>query len=410
MAGFPKLGIIGLGNRGIGHLKLFLDMDDIKVSAVCDVFEDRVQKALDIIFNKSGEKPECYTDYNELLASGNVDFVIVVTSWTTHIEIGIAALKAGKICGLEVGGASSVDECWDLVKAYEATKTPFMFLENCCYGREEMMILNMVKQNVFGELIHCQCGYEHDIRDEVGLGKQNRHYRLDNYMNRNGEIYPTHGLGPAAMFLDINRGNRMVSLTSMSSKARGMHEWIGANAGKYEKNDPLLNYHFNQGDIVTTMIKCAHGETIFLIHDTTLPRPYSRGGRVQGTKGLWMEDNRSIYIEGVSPAHKWESFDKYVPEYEHPLWKWFVNDGVRGGHGGMDYLLMRALVESIMEGKPMPIDVYDGAAWMAVTALSEQSVALGSAPLCIPDFTNGKWLTYKHQKPTRYSLDGISAE
>jgi hypothetical protein len=265
----------------------------------------------------------------------------------------------------------------------------------------------MVKKGLFGELIHCQCGYEHDIRDEVGLGEINRHYRLDNYKNRNGEIYPTHGLGPTAKHLDINRGNRMISLVSMSSKARGMHEWIEANKIRYPEGDPLFQYHFNQGDIATTMIKCAHGETIFLIHDTTLPRPYSRGGRVQGTKGLWMEDNRSVYLENVSPSHKWESFDKYLETYEHPLWKWFTTEGVRGGHGGMDYLVFRAFIESFDEGKPMPIDVYDGASWMAVTTLSEQSVAMGGAPVCIPDFTNGKWLTFRAKEPTKFSLDGI---
>jgi hypothetical protein len=258
-----------------------------------------------------------------------------------------------------------------------------------------------------GELIHCACGYEHDLRDEVALGEQTKHNRYHNYLHRNGELYPIHGLGPVSKTLGINRGNRLVSLTSMASKARGIKHWAAAQFGE---NDPLAKTEFAQGDIVTTMIKCAGGETIQIIHDTTLPRPYSRAGRVQGTKGIWMEDNNSIHIEGRSPAHTWESFNSYREQYEHPIWKEYIRMGVRGGHDGIDYLVLRAFLESVMNRTQTPIDVYDTAVWMAITVLSEESIALGSAPVSIPDFTKGKWIKREAAPEGRYSLYTIEEE
>lgn len=396
-----KLGVIGLGNRGSGLLGLLLDMDDVQIVAVSDKYEDRLQRAVKQA--QEAGKPEiaCYREYRELLNRDDIAGVLIASSWTTHSEIAIAAMKAGKRVASEVGGAASIEECWQLVRTSEETGVPCMLLENCCYGREEMAVLNMVRQGLFGELIHCQGGYEHDLRDEVATGIEQRHYRIHNYLNRNGDVYPTHGLGPLAKCLDINRGNRFLSLSSMASKTRGIPLWAIDHLGP---GHPAATANFALGDVVTTMIKCAHGETILLTHDTSLPRPYSRGGRVQGTKAIWMEDNNSIYIEGQSPHHKWESFDAYKERHEHPVWKWYQEEGVRGGHGGMDYLVLRAYVESIAEGSVPPIDVYDMAAWMAVTALSEQSIALGGAPVSFPDFTNGKWIDRPKRMEGFYAL------
>jgi predicted dehydrogenase len=398
-----RIGVIGLGGRGQGLLRTLLEMDDVEVPAVCELYDDRRQIGVDMVADSGRQKAEGYDDYRKILEREDIDAVIIPSSWTAHTEIAIAAMKAGKYAGPEVGGASSLDECWELVKTSEETGIPCMMLENCCYGRNEMAILNMVKKNLLGELIHCQCGYEHDLRDEIGRGIENRHYRIHNYLHRNGDLYPTHGLGPIAKLLNINKGNRFMTLTSMASKARGLHEWVRDNLGK---DHPMSEIVFPKGDIVTTMIKCAKGETILIVHDTTLPRPYSRGGRVQGTKGLWMEDNNSIYILDKSPEHEWESFDEYREKYEHPLWKEYLNLGVRGGHGGMDYLVLRAFVESVKKREPTPIDVYDTVAWMAVTALSEQSISLGSTPVAFPDFTNGKWINRTAQ-PGKYSLDDV---
>ncbi|MDF2725974.1 MAG: Alpha-N-acetylgalactosaminidase [Paenibacillus sp.] len=406
MAGNGKvqMAVIGLGGRGRGAVKSLLRMEDVEIKAVCDPFEDRLQMGVDIVAEAGKGTADGYTDYHELLAREDIQGVIIATTWITHAEIAIAAMKAGKYAAIEVGGAASLEECWELVRVSEQTGVPCMLLENCCYGRDELTLLNMVKQQLFGELIHIQCGYEHDLRHEVGLGLQNRHNRYRNYLHRNGELYPIHGLGPMSKLLDINRGNRLVTLTSMASKTRGIRQWA---TDKFGADSELAKTEFAQGDIVTTMIKCAGGETIQLIHDTTLPRPYSRAGRVQGAKGLWMEDNKSIYIEGRSPDHQWETFDSYREQYEHPLWKQFLRDGVKGGHGGMDYLVHRSFVESIRDQVQTPIDVYDTAVWMAITVLSEESIALGSAPVAIPDFTKGKWI---HRDPApggKYSLDVI---
>ncbi|MFC5649707.1 Gfo/Idh/MocA family protein [Paenibacillus solisilvae] len=399
-----RLGVIGLGGRGRGLLGALLEMKDVEIAAVCDLYDDRLRMGVDQVVASGRQKPGSYSDYKELLARDDIKGVIIPSSWSSHVEIAIAAMKAGKYAAPEAGGASSLEECWDLVRTSEETGMPCMMLENVCYGRNEMALINMIKKGLFGELIHCQSGYEHDLRDEVALGIENRHYRIHNYLNRNADIYPTHGIGPVSKFLGINRSNRFLSLTSMASKARGLHEWIADHRGT---DHPMAKAEFAQGDIVTTMIKCAQGETVLLTHDTTLPRPYSRAGRVQGTKGIWMEDNNSIHLQGKSPEHTWESFDPYREENEHPLWKEYISLGVRGGHGGMDYLCLRSFVESVKMKISTPIDVYDTAAWMAVTALSEQSIALGGSSVAFPDFTNGKWINRTPGPKSKYSLDEV---
>ncbi len=403
-----KLGVVGLGGRGNGLLDTLFCIKNVEIKMICDLYEDRVEKGLEKINSDETRKAwNCTgtTNYHEVIANPEVEAVVVFTSWTSHIEIAVATMKAGKRVAMEVGGATSIENCWKLVHTSEDTGVPCMLLENCCYGRYEMAVLNMIKQGVFGEIIHCEGGYEHDLRDEISCGIENRHYRYDHYRFRNGENYPTHELGPIAKHLNINRGNRMLSLVSMASKSRGLHDWIVRNKGE---EDPTAQTVFNQGDVVTTMIKCANGETISLRLDTSLPRPYSRGGRVQGTRGIWMEINNSIYLEGVSPkAHEWEPFDPYFEKYEHPLWVKYQKDGLVGGHDGMDYLVLSAFVESVARQTPPPIDVYDAAAWMCITTLSEQSIALGSAPVAIPDFTDGRWMTREPAQDTIYRLDEI---
>jgi Oxidoreductase family, NAD-binding Rossmann fold. len=221
-----KLGIIGLGGRGYSLLSTVLQMEDIVVSAVCDLYEDRRQRGVNKVETVAGNTPFSTDNYKEVLALDEIDAVIVSTSWADHISVAIDAMKAGKYVGVEVGGAYSIDECWELVRTHEKTGVPCMLLENCCYGRIELMVLNMVKKGLFGEIVHCEGGYHHDLRYEITNGRENRHYRLVNYMHRNCENYPTHELGPIAKILNINRGNRMLSLTSMASKARGLHEYI----------------------------------------------------------------------------------------------------------------------------------------------------------------------------------------
>ena len=326
------------------------------------------------------ESPKIYTDYRELLNDENVNTVIIASSWESHVEVSVAAMKAGKAVAVEVGGAYTIEQCYELVRAYEETGTPFMFLENCCYGRREMMALNMVRKGLFGEIVHCSGGYHHDLRELLAYDKENRSYRLLNYLKRNCENYPTHDLGPIAKVLNINKGNRMVTLTSMASKAAGMHEYLLQNK---KDDEELLSKTFIQGDIVTTLIKCANGETIVLTLDTTLPRYYSRGFTVRGTKGMYEEVTDSVFFdteEDRSHDEDWGescggNAKKYAQEYEHPVWEKYLAEGIKGTHGG----------------RPMPIDVYDAASWMSITALSEMSILRGGAVVDIPDFTNGKW-------------------
>ena len=397
---------IGLGGRGYGLLNMVLDtMPDVNVVGVCDLYEDRTERAKEAVINKRGNTPVATLDYHELLKMEEVDAVITPSAWDAHVPICIDAMNAGKYVATEVGGAYSVDQCWELVKTYERTGVPCMMLENCCYGREELTVLNMIKKGMFGEIIHCEGGYEHDLRDEVALGHENRHYRLDNYMNRNGELYPTHELGPIAKYLNINRGNRMISLTAMSSKARGINAWIKDNRGEDFEN---ANFAFAQGDIVITCIKCAHGETIVLKHDTTLPRAYSRGNLVHGTKGIWSEDKYGCMFdgscEGASWGHRFTDMNEFFPEHEHPLWKDYT---AVGGHGGIDYLVMRGFIEAVKAGTQTPIDVYDTASWMVISCLSEDSIAMGSMPVAIPDFTNGKWIKREPYVRSKYCLEEV---
>lgn len=400
-----RLGVIGMSGRGSSLTRNLLGMEDVEIVAVCDLYEDRVQKGIKLVEGAGKSVPTGYTDYNQLLARDDVDGVVIATSWTTHAPIAIASMKAGKYTATEVGPASSLEECWDLVRTSEETGIPCMLLENACYGREEMAVLNMVKKGLFGELVHCQCGYQHDLRDEVALGIENRHYRIHNYLNRDGDVYPTHGIGPTAKYLGINRGNRFVSLSSMSSKARGINAWAAKHLGE---DHLAATSKFALGDVITTMIKCLHGETVLIVHDTSLPRPYSRAGRVQGTKGIWMEDLQSIHLDGKSPSHTWEPMAAYMDEHEHPLWKEFIEFGVRGGHGGMDYLCLRGFVESIAKQIAPPIDVYDAATWRAISVLSEQSIALGGAAVPFPDFTNGKWFGRQPDAESKYSLSEVN--
>lgn len=408
-----RLGFIGVGARGTGQLALTLKREDIVVTAICDIDKERQVNASEMVQKAGMKKPAIFGsdpyDYQNLLKREDVDAVIISTPWVWHTSMAIDAMEAKKAVGLEVAGAFDIQECWAIVDAYEKTKTPFMILENVAYRRDVMAVLNMVRQDLFGEIIHLQGGYQHDLRHvKFNDGKQlygggvefgekgysEARWRTQHSVKRDGDLYPTHGLGPVANCIDNNRGNRFVYLTSISSKAAGLHDYI-VNHPQGGKNHPNAAIDFKLGDIVTTTIKCARGETIVLTHDTNLPRPYSLGFRVQGTNGIWMDLNDSIYIEGKSPSHEWESDAEYMRKYDHPLWKKYEADTEGAGHGGMDFFVIHAFVEALKRNEPMPMDVYDHASWAVVTTLSEQSIADGSEPVQFPDFTRGRWLNRK---------------
>ena len=407
-----RIGFIGLGGRGQGQLGELLNCEGVVVPAVCDKYEDRAQRGRDIVKEKAGNTPDVYLDYKNLLARADLDAIMCCTTWITHGRIAIDSMRAGKHVAIEVGGAASIEECWQMVRASEETGQMCMLLENCCYDRVEMAVYNMVRQGIFGEIVHLEGGYRHDLRKEVCSGKENRHYRLANYTGRTGDLYPTHELGPIAKYLDINRGNRMVSLCSMASRSAGLNEWAKEHRGP---DDEVSRRHFNLGDVVTTIIKCANGQTITLTHDTSLPRPYSRGNLLQGTRGIWSEDKDGVFIEGVSKSsgewtEHWQPMDEIYERFEHPLWRAFRQDGVKGGHGGMDWLVLRAFLEAVKNGTQTPIDVYDTASWMAITPLSEDSCQMGGLPVAIPDFTDGKWIDPRPIVRSRYCLEAVCEE
>ena len=402
---------IGISGRGSGMLREFLDVPGVRVTAVCDIYEDRARNGVEIVREKTGETPEMYLDYKELLKRDDIDAVLVFTTWITHARIAVDAMRAGKHVAIEVGGAASVEECWQMVRASEETGKYCMLLENCCYDLNEMTLYNMVKQGMFGEIVHLEGGYRHDLRSEICLGRENRHGRLFNFMHRNGELYPTHQLGPICKLIDINRGNRLLTLSSITSKSRGLNVWLRDHKGE---DYDITEYPFNQGDVTTTMITCANGETITLHHDCSLPRPYSRDYMIEGTRGIYQEGSEDVIFldtmaeEGREP--EWKPFEDVREANLHPLWKEYRRNGVHGGHGGMDYLVLCAFAESVMQGHEPPIDVYDTATWMVITCLSEQSAAMGGLPVPIPDFTNGTWIDRAPYHRGMFTLSEVCTE
>ncbi|MBQ3816207.1 MAG: Gfo/Idh/MocA family oxidoreductase [Clostridia bacterium] len=396
-----RMSVIGIGGRGKWWLGELLKMEDVEITAVCDKHEDRMEAARAMCAERYGHEVFGSVDYREVLARDDgSEAVLITTYWNDHVPIAIAVMKSGRYAAFEVGPAQSIRQCWDLVRTYEETGIPCMLMENCCYNREEMTVLNMIKKGLFGEILHCQGGYQHDLRS-ISNGMERDHERTWQYLHRNAELYPTHELGPIMTYLDINRGNRLMSLNSMATKSRGLQKYVRDHFGP---DHPLAKADIRLGDIVTTTIRCANGETIVLTHDTSSPRPYSRGGRVQGTKGLWMEDLHALHIEGRSPGESWEPMEKYWDEFEHPLWKKSRAGAFTGGHGGMDWLVMRAFLNAVRRKIQTPIDVYDSATLMAVAELSEESIAMGSAPVAIPDFTDGKWVKRDPGPKTIFSL------
>ncbi|MEL6274092.1 MAG: Gfo/Idh/MocA family oxidoreductase [Bacteroidota bacterium] len=406
-----RVGILGSGLRGQSHIDLLLRRDDCLVTAIAEIDQEMIKRTKRVFEKHTVALPTFYDqgeeDYLRLLEKEDLDAIIIATPWRWHTPMAVAGMRAGKYVGTEVCGAFSIDECWELVRTHEATGSHLFFLENVCYRRDVMAILNMVRQGLFGELVHLEGGYQHDLRavkfndgqqpygGGVEFGSNAFHearWRTLHSVHRNGDLYPTHGIGPVANYLNINRGNRFLTLTSVASKARGLHNYI-VHHPKGGKDHPNATVEFRLGDKITSLLSTQNGETIVLHHDTNLPRPYSLGFRVQGTKGIWMDVNRSLYIEGTSSEeHRWEEASSYLEKYDHPLWQRFADRAVGAGHGGMDFFVVNAFVEAAKANAPAPIDVYDAATWLAITPLSEKSIATGGSPQIFPDFTQGRWM------------------
>lgn len=397
-----KIGLIGLGQRGaaygmvdgsIGLLGNILNNSEVLVTAICDGYKERLAFAAEKIVAAGQNKPFETTDYKEVLNFG-VDAVIVCTSWASHVEVALAAMEKGVPVGIEVGGTHNIGDMEKLVAAYERTKTPFMFLENCCYNKDELLATSLARNGKLGEICYCHGAYCHDLRNEITeVGLKRGHYRLEEYKNHNCENYPTHELGPIVKLLGITRGNKFTRLTAMASKARGLEEYVNS----HEEVAELKGTKWKQGDVVTTMIECENGELITLKLDTSLPRLYDREITVSGTKGYYNQTLRAVVIDGDKFNHdknviqdslnSQDDYSEYLPDD----WKNITEEQLKTGHGGMDYIMLKHFFRAVKNREDMPIDVYEACAMMCVTALSEQSIKSGGKPVTVPDFTNGKY-------------------
>ncbi|MFQ6037705.1 MAG: Gfo/Idh/MocA family protein [Candidatus Aminicenantales bacterium] len=391
--GKVRIGFIGVGGMGTAHVRNLLRIEGAELRAVCDIVPWKVERVQRMCREAGKPIPEGYTrgeyDFKRMCEREDLDLVYSATPWMWHVPMCLEAMNTGKHAAVEVPAALTVEECWQLVETSEKTGKYCIMMENCNYDRIEMMILNMVKKGVLGELIHAECGYLHDLRavkhDMEGEGL----WRRAHSMKRNADLYPTHGLGPVSQCMDINRGNRFDFLVSVSSKSRGLHLYA---VERFGPDSPQAREKFVLGDVVTTLIRTRRGETIVLKHDTSSPRPYSRDILVQGTRGIVRKYPRPlVYIEGRSTPHQWEELETYREEFWHPLWKRMEAQTRGAGHGGMDYLEDFRLIEALMRGREPDMDVYDAAAISAVIELSERSIASGSRPMAFPDFTRGMW-------------------
>ncbi|HUU97609.1 MAG TPA: Gfo/Idh/MocA family oxidoreductase [Phycisphaerae bacterium] len=387
-----RVGYVGVGGMGSAHVRNLLRIEGVEITAVCDIVQEKVTRIQRWVQEAGQPEPAGYSrgeyDFKRLCEQEDLDLVYTATPWRWHVPVCVAAMEAGKHAATEVPAAVTIAECWQLVETAERTNKHCVMMENCCYGRPEMMVLNMVRKGMFGEILHGEAGYLHDLRG-VKFSKQGEGlWRRDHSTKRDGNLYPTHGLGPVAQCMNINRGDRFDYLVSMSSPSRGLQLYQQEHL---PPDDPRRSEKYVLGDVNVSLIKTVNGRTIYLVHDTNLPRPYSRINMVQGTRGLFSGYPDRIHIEGRSPAHQWEKAEDYYAEFEHPLWTKEGEKARGAGHGGMDYIEDYRLIQCLREGTPTDMDVYDAAAWSVVSELTERSVANKSRPMDFPDFTRGRW-------------------
>lgn len=387
-----RIGFVGVGGMGTAHVRNLVRIEGCVVAAVCDVVAAHAEQAAQIVEDAGHPPPVLYTrgetDFERLCAEADLDLVYTATPWRWHVPVCVAAMRAGKHAATEVPAAYTLDGCWELVETAEAARRHCVMMENVNYGRSELLCLHLVRQGLLGEVLHAECGYLHDLRAIKFADEGEGLWRRAHSWTRNGNLYPTHGLGPVANCMDVNRGDRFDHLVSMSGPSRGLQDWA---AEHYAQDHPKRAETFALGDVNGSLIKTALGKTIYVSHDTNLPRPYSRINLVQGTRGIFQGYPDRVYVEGRSPEHEWEPAESYYEEHEHPLWAALREEAVGAGHGGMDFLEDYRLVKCIREGLPTDMNVYDAAALSAVCELSERSVAQGSAPVAFPDFTRGRW-------------------
>lgn len=390
-----RIGFVGIGLQGSGHVQSLLRIEGCTIQAVCDIVPEKVEAAQGWVEEAGFPRPRGYSrgerDFERLCAEEDLDLVINATPWEWHVPICVSAMESGKHTATEVPAAYTLEDCWQLVEVAERTSRHCVMLENVNYGRMEMMVFHMVRRGLLGEILHGEGGYLHDLR-EIKFEDQNEGlWRRHHSMRRNGNLYPTHGLGPIANCMDINRGDRFATLVSMSGPSRGLQDFAQKN---YPPEHPKRQETYVLGDVNVSLIQTANGRTIYVSHDTNLPRPYSRIHLVQGTQGIFQGYPDRVYVEGLNEPHSWEDATTWLEQWEHPLWRGMEERSRGAGHGGMDFMEVYRLIKCLREGLPTDMNVYDAAALSAVTPLSEWSVAHGSRPIEFPDFTRGRWETW----------------
>ncbi len=413
-----RLGVIGVGGRGRRHVAVCLNRDDVNIVAICDIQEGSLARCREQFKKSNKHLPTEYSGdmnaYKRMLDKENLDAVVIATPWQFHHAHAVDAMRAGVYVGCEVIAGLTLDEHWDIVDVSESTGIPYMCLENVAYRRDVMAVLNMVRQGLFGELVYLTGGYQHDLRGvlfndgkkpigegvEFGTekGYSEAQWRTQFNIDVDGDLYPTHGLGPVMNFANINHGNRITEVVSYSSKARGLADYIE----KRSPGHPNSKINYKNGDITVSLMNCANGEVLEITHDVHLPRPYSIGLRVQGTHGIWMDVSKGMYIEGKSAkSHQWDNASVWLKQYDHPLWAKYESAAAGASHGGIDWFVVNAFIEAVKQKRQTPIDVYDSVTMSALFPLSIQSIKEGNKTLEFPDFTKGKWKT---RKPT-FALD-----
>lgn len=400
-----RVAMVGVGNQGSGHAQSLLRIDGVDFVAVCDLIEDKVKRVQEWAKEAGKPEPKGYfngeLDYKRMCAEEDLDLVITATPWRWHTPICVEAMKTGSHAATEVPAAVTIDETWKLVETAEKYQKHCVMLENVCYMAPEMQILNMARKGLFGNVIHGEGAYNHDLRNYKLGGLYENDWRIKHSMKRNGNLYPTHGLGPIAQIMNINRGDQFDYLVSMSTGAFGLHEYAVEKLGA---DHPYSKVKYKLGDINTSMIMTKNGKTIYLVHDTDLPRPYSRINLIQGTKGITrgfsdMTYDNIIHIEGISEPHHWQPLDDFS-KYEHPLTKEMIRISKGAGHGGADFIEIYRLINALRKGLPTDQDVYDAASWSVVSALTEISVANRSKAVNFPDYTRGGW---KSREPLNFN-------
>jgi hypothetical protein len=395
-AGNPvRVGVVGTGGRGTGHVGTLLAIEGVEIAAVCDLVESKAVNAANLCTDAGKKRPVVYckdkNTYKDMLDKEKLDAVIIATYWDSHTAIALHAMKNGTYPGIEVPASLTVEDAWQLVETSEKTGIPCMMLENWSFRQDNLALLNMKRLGMFGDIVHCHCAHSHDCIDhwffDSKTGEQK--WPAEYLLKYNRDQYPTHAVGPVISWMDINRGDVFTQIYSTASASKGINDYFKR---KFGSNHPNANLNYRQGDIVTSLLRTKSGKTLVINYDMQLPRPYSNRWLLQGLKGVYDEQKNSLYLEDKSPEyHEWEPWKPYEQKFNH---KWWQGDFSKFSHDGTDFVMLGKFIDAVRAKGPTPIDVYDSAVMTAIVELSGISIEK-NGPVDFPDFTKGKWQANK---------------